>query len=322
MSRRLLPHGRLKVTGDFARTRSVGAQVVTFTLNGYTVGNGTNLTLGWTDFSGASPVSKGGTGLTSGTSGGIPYYSSSTTIASSAALTANRLVKGGGAGAAPADSTITDSGTGTITTGTGISTGDAGLELGGGRSGSGHAYIDLHTTSGSDYEARFLRIAGANGAAQFVNTGTGAFTFDNPAGVAVAGTNTNDNAASTYIGEYVSSATSASQTTATVSNLTTISLTAGDWDVYGAISYTGSGQVLFDAYACISTTTQDTSQSNMGTAPWSRHQGTAIFNALTAAPSPLRVSISGTTTVYLVAFCQFGSGTVTAYGNLRARRVR
>lgn len=50
---------------------------------------------------GALPVAGGGIGITSGTSGGIPYFSASGTIASSAALTANRLVLGGGAGAAP-----------------------------------------------------------------------------------------------------------------------------------------------------------------------------------------------------------------------------
>jgi len=47
-------------------------------------------------------VASGGTGLTSGTSGGVPYFSSSSAISSSAALTANQLVIGGGAGAAPA----------------------------------------------------------------------------------------------------------------------------------------------------------------------------------------------------------------------------
>ena len=58
------------------------------------------------------PVSAGGTGLTSGTSGGIPYYSASNAIASSAALAANALVVGGGAGVAPS----------TVTTGTGVLT--------------------------------------------------------------------------------------------------------------------------------------------------------------------------------------------------------
>jgi len=51
-----------------------------------------------------SPVTTSGTlALTvAGTSGGVPYFSSASTWASSAALTANQLVLGGGAGAAPA----------------------------------------------------------------------------------------------------------------------------------------------------------------------------------------------------------------------------
>jgi hypothetical protein len=57
--------------------------------------------IGWK----TTPVSAGGTGLTSGTSGGIPYYSSSSAITSSAVLAASALVIGGGAGAAPSTTT-------------------------------------------------------------------------------------------------------------------------------------------------------------------------------------------------------------------------
>lgn len=49
----------------------------------------------------AVPVAAGGTGITSGTSGGIPGFTASGTLASSGALTANALVLGGGAGATP-----------------------------------------------------------------------------------------------------------------------------------------------------------------------------------------------------------------------------
>ena len=42
-------------------------------------------------------VAKGGTGISSGTSGGVPYFNSTSTIASSGALTANQIVLGGGA---------------------------------------------------------------------------------------------------------------------------------------------------------------------------------------------------------------------------------
>lgn len=51
--------------------------------------------------SGQIAVANGGTGLSSGTSGGILGYTASGTLASSAALGANAIVIGGGAGATP-----------------------------------------------------------------------------------------------------------------------------------------------------------------------------------------------------------------------------
>jgi hypothetical protein len=51
-------------------------------------------------------VADGGTGLSSGTSGGILGYTASGTLASSAALTANAVVVGGGAGATPTASAV------------------------------------------------------------------------------------------------------------------------------------------------------------------------------------------------------------------------
>jgi hypothetical protein len=71
-----------------------------------------------------SPITASGTlALTiAGTSGGIPYFSSGTTWASSSALTANAIMVGGGAGSAP--STVT-TGTGVVTA-LGVNTGSAG----------------------------------------------------------------------------------------------------------------------------------------------------------------------------------------------------
>ena len=70
----------------------------------------------------AVAVNRGGTGLSAGTSGGVPYFSSTSTIASSAALAANALVIGGGAGVAPSTTTT---GTGVVTA-LGVNTGSAG----------------------------------------------------------------------------------------------------------------------------------------------------------------------------------------------------
>lgn len=91
------------------------------------------------------PVSTGGTGLTSGTSGGIPYYSGSGTLASSAALAANAIVVGGGAGASP--STVT-TGTGIITA-LGVNTGSAGAPVLYNGAGGTPSSIDL--TNGTKF---------------------------------------------------------------------------------------------------------------------------------------------------------------------------
>jgi hypothetical protein len=58
------------------------------------------------------PVADGGTGLSSGTSGGVLAFTASGTLASSGALAANAIVIGGGAGVAPS----------TTTTGSGVLT--------------------------------------------------------------------------------------------------------------------------------------------------------------------------------------------------------
>jgi hypothetical protein len=81
-----------------------------FTVTGSPVTGSGTLALSYSGT--ALPVANGGTGLTAGTSGGVPYYSATGTLASSAALASNALVIGGGAGAAPA----------TTTTGTGVLT--------------------------------------------------------------------------------------------------------------------------------------------------------------------------------------------------------
>jgi len=89
-----------------ANALSAGTYGVALTLNNSSnafTGDGSALTaLNANNFSsGTLAVGRGGTGLTSGTSGGILGYTASGTLASSGLLTANAIMLGGGAGATP-----------------------------------------------------------------------------------------------------------------------------------------------------------------------------------------------------------------------------
>jgi hypothetical protein len=79
-----------------------------------------------------------------GTSGGIPYFSSGTTWATSAALAANALVIGGGAGAAPATTTT---GTGVVTALGNNANAAAGFTTGSGTATLTNKRIDPRVTS-------------------------------------------------------------------------------------------------------------------------------------------------------------------------------
>lgn len=94
--------------GSSLSVPSVGATLATdtntLTLTGKTMSGASNtfsLIPGSAIGSGQVAVANGGTGLASGTSGGILGYTASGTLASSVALTASALVLGGGAGATP-----------------------------------------------------------------------------------------------------------------------------------------------------------------------------------------------------------------------------
>jgi len=60
-----------------------------------------------------------------------------------------------------------------IATGTGATTEDCSIELGGNRTGNGATYIDLHSASGTDYDARLVKQSGTNGDCLLTNKGTG-----------------------------------------------------------------------------------------------------------------------------------------------------
>ena len=95
-----LPDLTVVLTG--AGTTVVTGTYPNFTITSNDAFSGTVTSVSWTGgiVSVATPTTTPAFTI-AGTSGGIPYFSSGTTWASSGVLTANRLVLGGGAGAAP-----------------------------------------------------------------------------------------------------------------------------------------------------------------------------------------------------------------------------
>lgn len=146
--------------------------------------------------------------------------------------------------------------------------------------------------------------------------------------VQLKGTTTASNAAAGDYGEYIqATAGAAAITTATQTNITSISLTAGDWDVYGEIGYSPSNAAtnLKDAYASLSLTgaVLDQTTFNFTRVAWDGTTGVvpgvSVQNVVRVGPR--RVSVNATTTVYLVGYATFSS-TMNTSGGIRARRVR
>ena len=145
----------------------------------------------------------------------------------------------------------------------------------------------------------------------------------------IAGTTTNNNAATGVVGEYLASTvnnTTVSLTTNTAANVTSLSLTAGDWDVQGNLHLsTGATTNMLYWYSTISTTsgslaTGSVAASNVA----SPTAAGTVFgeNSFTLLSPVVRISLSATTTVYLVTQAGFTISTLTAGGTLRARRIR
>ena len=119
-----------------------------------------------------------------------------------------------------------------------------------------------------------------------------------------------------------------SLTTATSANITSISLSPGDWDISGVIDFNPAGTTsVTNITASVSLTSAtlsgQTGGSGLGTDPtmaW--NQAAAVPAGLMALEVPtVRLSITKTTTVYLVAQATFTVSTMAAYGTIRANRV-
>lgn len=144
----------------------------------------------------------------------------------------------------------------------------------------------------------------------------------------IRGTTTNDNAITGSIGEFVIAAVPLGSAIAmannTVANIASISLTAGDWDVIVSFSSVSTSIVT------VNNVVGTASLTSLFIEPQARFllnnpTGLSYPNSsiIASGITPmLRVTITGTTTVYYTAISSFSGGSLSIYGHIRARRIR
>lgn len=146
------------------------------------------------------------------------------------------------------------------------------------------------------------------------------------------GTTTNDNAGAGQLGEFITATvpvgSAVSLTTATTANMTSITLTPGDWDINCQVNFNITGGTVTDVRMGPSPTS-----ATIATQP---AQGVVGTDALVVSPLGLagatgvytlgnidvRVSTASTVTIFATTLANFSVGTVSVYGTIRARRVR
>jgi len=129
------------------------------------------------------------------------------------------------------------------------------------------------------------------------------------------------NAAAGQVGEFVTAtqSTAISLVANTATNITSISLTAGDWDVWGVAGLVSSAGVSANLLAGVNTVS-----GTLG--PLGSYvqfnPSSGIVNTFIMATPMVRVNLTTTTTAYLIGYLNFASGTGSATGVINARRAR
>lgn len=135
----------------------------------------------------------------------------------------------------------------------------------------------------------------------------------------IVGAVTGTAAAAGIVGQEVSasSGSSVSLTSTTLTNIVSISLPAGDWELESALRVTNAGNITLLNFGVGS------ASATLPTDWWDRYNITTTLAAGTSTRQGMsrRVLLSATTTLYLVAQATFTS-TCTADGYIRARRMR
>jgi hypothetical protein len=153
--------------------------------------------------------------------------------------------------------------------------------------------------------------------------------LDGASGLQAIGSNNNTDAAAGFVGEVISAnvapGSAVALTTSTAKNVTSISLTAGDWDVYGNVGFAPAATTSITVIAqsiSQTTNTHDTNEGSYGARSFAAHVPGANNFLHVLTTTGLRIRLAATTTIYLVASATFTVSTLGAYGKIWARRAR
>ena len=144
---------------------------------------------------------------------------------------------------------------------------------------------------------------------------------------AILGTVTNNNASAGYIGEYVisdlPSGSAITLSNNTVTGITSVSLTAGDWDCQGNAQVTLNGAAALTWLIGYVGTSNTSFGANREINTFTSGSASGANQGAFGGPTPVvRFSLASTTTVYLGEQATFTAGTVKGFGIIRCRRVR
>ena len=143
----------------------------------------------------------------------------------------------------------------------------------------------------------------------------------------IVGITNGSGAAAGVVGEFMSSSiasgSAVSLTTGVTANVTSLSLTAGDWNCSGNINFYPAGGTTPSAVAgWISATSAAIPTRPNGGSFTERSVAMTIGGNESISVGQLAINISSTTTIYLEAYGGFSGSTMTAGGYIGCRRVR
>lgn len=174
-------------------------------------------------------------------------------------------------------------------------------------------------------------LSGSTGSGSFVGSNSPNITTPNTIGV-INGSNAATGSVGEVISSVVTGGTPVAMTSGIVTNITTILLSAGDWNVSGVISadFSAATTSVSNIVGAINTISANLPQVSAGintaisTMPASAGNSWIVGTqgTPTVVIGSCRISVSSATTVYLIARLIFSVSTGAIVGTIMARRVR